>query len=82
VVSLPKDTYINELEDVIFEGLSTINEAVTDLFPNDSIINTVLMQSYKQLTPQEQASIVDQLGIDWFVKLSARLERRLRGLTD
>jgi len=73
---------MEELDGIVFDALLEVNEAVTDIYPNGSVIQSTLMASYLALTPEEQVQIVEQLGADWFVKMSAKLERRLRGLTN
>lgn len=78
---MARSKYLDNLEDAIFEGLVDIFDTVNEVFPSDSIIQSTLMMSYMNMRPEEQVAIIEQLGADWFVKLSAKIEKRLRDLT-
>lgn len=69
------------LDEIVSEALFEVYSVVQDVMPTNSVIETTLMSSYTRLTPQEQLQIVEMLGADWFLKLSTRIEKRLRQLT-
>lgn len=78
---MARSSHLDNLEDAIFEGIVDIYDTVNEVFPSDSIIQSTLMMSYMNMRPEEQVAIIEQLGADWFVKLSAKIEKRLRDLT-
>lgn len=78
---MARDNHLEELEDAALDAMNDMYETVQNTYPSDSTIQAVLMMSYKNLTPEQQVQIVEQVGADWFLKLSAKIERRLRRLT-
>lgn len=81
VVELPKKSYVEELDSVILDALLDVDEIVKNEYPLDSVIQSSLMASYNTMSPEQRTQLLDQLGAEWYLELTTKIEKRLRGLT-
>ena len=78
---MAKKSFIEEADEIIGDTIYDLSEVVNEVLPAKSMIQTTLMLTYQQMTPEQQLDIVEKVGTDWFLKLSARVEKQLRNLT-
>jgi hypothetical protein len=74
---MAKKPYAEKLDDSIFDALLKIREHVLSTYPEDTLLDSMVRQSFVAMQPQEQMEIVQNLGPDWMVKVAAKIEKKL-----
>jgi hypothetical protein len=74
---MAKQSYPEKLDEFIFDSLLNVREKILRVYPEETTLASITRSSYLSMQPQEQAQIMQTLGPDWIVKISANIEKKL-----
>tara|TARA_R110002020_G_scaffold229467_2_gene440235 strand:- start:2198 stop:2449 length:252 start_codon:yes stop_codon:yes gene_type:complete len=74
---MAKQSYPEKLDDFVFDSVLNVREKILRTYPEESMLDSIMRASYLAMQPQEQAQILQNLGPDWIVKVSANIEKKL-----
>ena len=74
---MAKQSYPEKIDDFIFDSVLSVREKILRTYPEDTMLNSITRASYLSMQPQEQAQIMQTLGPDLIVKISANIEKKL-----
>ena len=74
---MAKKSYPEKIDDFIFDSVLRVRGRILETYPQDALIDSMMRSTYVAMSPQEKANIIQNLGPDWLVKISAEIEKKL-----
>jgi|TARA_R110000824_G_scaffold263546_1_gene452280 hypothetical protein len=74
---MAKKSYPEKIDDFIFDSVLRVRGRILETYPEDALIDSMMRSTYVAMSPQEKANIIQNLGPDWLVKISAEIEKKL-----
>jgi len=74
---MAKKSYPEKIDDFIFDSILRVRGRILEKYPEDALIDSMMRSTYVAMSPQEKANIIQNLGPDWLVKISAEIEKKL-----
>ena len=74
---MAKKSYPEKIDDFIFDSVLRVRGKILETYPEDALIDSMMRSTYVAMSPQEKANIIQNLGPDWLVKISAEIEKKL-----
>ena len=73
-----KKSWAEQIDDSVMDATASISDAIETVYPSDTILQSMLQVSFEALTPEQKLAIVNQMGVEWYVKMAADMQRRSR----
>lgn len=73
-----KKSWAEQVDDSVMDAVASFSEAIETVYPSDTILESMLQVSFDALTPEQQVAIVNQMGVEWYVKMAAKMQRGRR----
>ena len=73
-----KKSWAEEVDDSVMDAVASFSDAIEVVYPAETILQSMLQASFEALTPEQKLAIVNQMGVEWYVKMAAKMQRGSR----
>ena len=74
---MAKKSFPEKIDDFVFDSVFRVRAKILETYPEDTLIDSMMRSTYVAMSPEEKANIIQNLGPDWLVKISAEIEKKL-----
>ena len=74
---MAKKSFPEKIDDFVFDSVLRVRAKILETYPEDTLIDSMMRSTYVAMSPEEKANIIQNLGPDWLVKISAEIEKKL-----